>query len=84
MIYKKPAIPDAYKDKIELKDIEYLDNGLIYVYVFFKTKITPSERGTLLLDLEDEMCKVNQQIRVWHIPLGDKNSLRNLRGIKIN
>ena len=36
------------------------------------------------LDLEDEMCKLNSQIRVWHIPLGDKNSLRNLRGIKIN
>ena len=83
MTYTKPTIPDSFKEKIELKDIEYLKNGLIYVYVFFKTKISPSERGSLLLDLEDEMCKLNSQIRVWHIPLGDKNSLRNLRGIKI-
>ena len=77
MIHKKPIIPEAFKEKIELKDVEYLENGLIYVYVNFKTKITPSERGTLLLDLEDEMCKKHCQIRVWHIPLGDKNSLRN-------
>ena len=83
MTNTKPTIPDSFKEKIELKDIEYLQNGLIYIYVFFKTKISPSERGTLLLDLEDEMCKLNNQIRVWHIPLGDKNSLRNLRGIKI-
>ena len=83
MTHTKPTIPDSFKEKIELKDIEYLKNGLIYIYVFFKTKISPSERGTILLDLEDEMCKLNRQIRVWHIPLGDKNSLRNLRGIKI-
>ena len=84
MIHEKPTIPNAFKERIEIKDIEYLQNGLIYIYVCFKTKITPSERGTLLLDLEDEMCKKNCQVRVWHIPLGDKNSLRNLRGIKIN
>ena len=45
-------------------------------------KISPSKRGTILLNLEDELCKVNNKIRIWHIPLGDKNSLRNLRGIK--
>ena len=84
MIHEKLSIPNAFKEKIEIKDIEYLQNGLIYIYVCFKTKITPCERGTLLLDLEDEMCKKNCQVRVWHIPLGDKNSLRNLRGIKIN
>ena len=40
-------------------------------------------KGTILLDLEDYLFSKDSSIRVWHTPLGDKNSLRNLRGIKI-
>ena len=44
----------------------------------------PSERGTLLLDLEELFKKsVDQGITVWGEALGDKNSLRNLRGIEV-
>ena len=81
---KSPVIPEKYRSMIELVNTEYLDDGLKYVYVNFLSKIPPKERGPLLLDLEDELCKIDKSIRVWHIPLGDKNSLRNLRGIKVH
>ncbi len=76
-------IPEKFKSRIELIKTEHLQNGLIYIYVNFISKVSPKDRGTLLLDLEDELFQKDQRIRVWHIPLGDKNSLRNLRGIKI-
>ena len=75
-------IPKSYKNFIEIKKTEIDEEGLFNVYVNFLEKVSPSKRGTILLDLEDELCKVNNKIRIWHIPLGDKNSLRNLRGIK--
>lgn len=45
--------------------------------------IPASERGVLLLDLE-EMLKnlVDRGITIWLEPVGDKSKLRNLRGIK--
>ena len=44
----------------------------------------PEIRGTKLLDLE-ELLKENVDlgITIWLEPLGDKNSLRNLRGIEV-
>ena len=43
-----------------------------------------SVRGTLLLDFEEFLKKnVDQGLTVWGEALGDKNSLRNLRGIKV-
>lgn len=55
-----------------------------FVYVIFSSPIQVSKRGTLLLDLEDYF-KINLEpgISLWCEPLGDKNSLRNLRGIQI-
>ena len=76
-------IPEKFNSDIELVNTEFLKNGLIYIYVNFISKVSPKDRGTLLLDLEDELVKKDERVRVWHIPLGDKNSLRNLRGIKI-
>ena len=83
MDYMIPKIPDKFQSKVELINTEQMKDGLIYVYVNFITKVSPKERGTLLLDLEDELFQKDQKYRVWHIALGDKNSLRNLRGIKI-
>ncbi len=77
-----PIIPENFSNKIEISKIDPQEDGLIYVYVNCLEKLSPSQRGTLLLDLEDEMCQKDNRIRIWHIPLGDKNSLRNLRGIK--
>ena len=75
-------IPKSYENIIEIKKTELDEEGLFNVYVNFLEKVSPGKRGTVLLNLEDELCKVNDKIRIWHIPLGDKNSLRNLRGIK--
>jgi hypothetical protein len=55
-----------------------------FVYVNFSSPIQASKRGTLLLDLEDFFKKhLDPGISLWCEPLGDKNSLRNLRGIQI-
>ncbi len=43
-----------------------------------------SKRGQLLLDLEEFLKKeIDQGLTVWLEPLGDRNSLRNLRGIEV-
>jgi hypothetical protein len=43
-----------------------------------------SKRGTLLLDFEEELKKcVDQGLTVWLEPIGDKSSLRKLRGIEV-
>jgi len=59
-----------------------LENGQVYVSL---TDIIPSsQRGTLLLDFEALLKhKIDLSINVWCEPLGDKNSLRKLRGIHI-
>jgi hypothetical protein len=54
------------------------------VYVALSEPIGSSLRGGLLLDLEEHLkVTVDPAISVWCEPLGDKNSLRNLRGIEI-
>jgi hypothetical protein len=46
--------------------------------------IAAGERGTLLFDLEEFLkSSVDPGLVVWVEPLGDKSSLRNLRGIKV-
>ena len=59
-----------------------LENG--QVYVSLTGTIPSSERGTLLLDFEELLKhRIDLSINVWCEPLGDKNSLRKLRGIQI-
>jgi len=54
------------------------------IYFSFKKPIPSSLRGVLLLDLEILLKdKIDQGIVIWCEPIGDKNSLRNLRGIEI-
>ena len=44
--------------------------------------LSAAERGTLLLNVEEYLrANVNDGIRVWLEPMGDKNTLRLLRGI---
>ena len=36
------------------------------------------------MKLEDDLIKdVDSAIRVWHEPLGDKNTLRKMRGVSL-
>jgi hypothetical protein len=54
------------------------------VFVELKEALPPHIRGTLLLDLEIELkAKIDASLVVWCEPLGDKSTLRNLRGIEI-
>lgn len=54
------------------------------VIVRIKNSLNSSERGTLLLDLEElYKSEIDYGINVWAEALGDKNSLRNLRGIEV-
>ena len=54
------------------------------VYFSFKNPLSSSDRGILLLDLELFLKEnIDSGIVIWCEPIGDKNSLRNLRGIEI-
>jgi hypothetical protein len=54
------------------------------IYFTFKKSISASQRGIFLLDLELLLKEsIDSGIVVWCEPIGDKNSLRNLRGIEI-
>ena len=62
--------------------LEARDDGQIIVRL--KIKLSPGARGALLLDLEASLKSViDPGLAVWHESLGDRNSLRNLRGIEI-
>ena len=59
-----------------------LEDGQIYFSI--KQKLSAGERGPLLLKLEAFLKEtLDPGITVWCEPIGDKNSLRNLRGIEI-
>lgn len=54
------------------------------VIVRFHDPVAPGKRGTLLLDLEDSLKRtVDPGITVWLEAMGDRNSLRRLRGIEV-
>jgi hypothetical protein len=54
------------------------------VFVEFMEPLPPTIRGSLLLDFESQLKDgVDQGLVVWCEPLGDKSTLRNLRGIEI-
>jgi len=54
------------------------------IYFTFKKQISSSLRGIFLLDLELMLKEnIDSGIFIWCEPIGDKNSLRNLRGIEI-
>lgn len=55
-----------------------------HVVVRMLNPLTASVRGTLLLDFEECIKKnIDQGLTAWGEALGDKNSLRNLRGIEV-
>jgi hypothetical protein len=52
--------------------------------IILKTEISikSSERGMLLLDIEEQLKKnIDKGLTIWLEPVGDKSKLRNLRGI---
>lgn len=54
------------------------------VIVSLLESLPADKRGTLLLDLEVSLKEsIDPGLVVWLEPLGDRNSLRNLRGIEV-
>ncbi len=66
----------------ELCVISAKNNGEIVVRIL--NSLSASTRGTLLLNFEEVVKKeIDEGLTVWGEALGDKNSLRNLRGIEV-
>ena len=54
------------------------------ISVLINNTLSAGERGPLLLNIESFLkLNVDNVITVWHAPIGDKSSLRNLRGIEV-
>ena len=54
------------------------------VILSFAEPVAADVRGGVLLDLEAYLKQtIDPSLAVWLEPLGDKNSLRNLRGIEV-
>lgn len=65
-----------------LRPIDARGNGQVIVTLL--NELVPGERGTLLLDYEYYLKdQVDPAINVWLEPIGDKNTLRKLRGIEV-
>lgn len=72
-------ISGAY-DCVEV--VEARDNGNVVVRLL--KELDPGDRGTLLLDYEFYLKNnIDEAITVWLEPLGDKSTLRRLRGIEV-
>ncbi len=62
--------------------IEAKKNGQISINI--NNILSANERGPILLELESFLkLKVDKGITIWHAPIGDRSSLRNLRGIEV-
>lgn len=65
-----------------LSALECKDDGQVILSLL--EPLSAGERGTLLLDVEDHLkAALDGALVVWLEPLGDKSSLRNLRGIEV-
>jgi len=55
-----------------------------HINITLKSMLSPHLRGELLLDFEEVIKNtVDPGLTVWCNPIGDKSSLRRLRGIEI-
>lgn len=67
---------------LNLAVIDCRSNGEVFVEM--KEPMSSNQRGTLLLDAEQVLKnQVDDAITIWLEPLGDKNTLRKFRGIKV-
>lgn len=72
--------PAQFLSKIQI--ITALADG--QVIVLMKQSMSASQRGAFLLDLEAYLKEtIDAALTVWLEPVGDRNSLRNLRGIEV-
>jgi len=77
------AVIDSLAEWASTLDIaELRDDGQIILR--FSRPVKADCRGGLLLDLESRLKNdIDEGLTVWLEPLGDRNSLRRLRGIEV-
>ena len=81
-ISKLNLVLESYNNADKINIIKAHHDG--QVTITLNEVLTASERGEFLLNIEDFLKnKVDDGITIWHEPIGDKNSLRNLRGIEV-
>ena len=82
---RKKSVAEFRDSRPEFKKIRVtraLPDGQVFVELV--EPLPPAVRGSLLLDFESGLkTSVDQGLVVWCEPLGDKSTLRNLRGIEI-
>ena len=75
-------ICNSQRDFQKIRVTRALPDGQVFVEI--AEPLPPAVRGSLLLDFESELkTSVDKGLVVWCEPLGDKSTLRNLRGIEI-
>jgi len=71
-----------FSPEIDINVIDAQENGQVSILI--KSSIEINDRGAFLLNLEDHLkSTIDIGINIWHEALGDKSSLRNLRGIEV-
>ena len=71
-----------FSPEIDINVIEAHENGQVSILI--NSVIEINNRGEFLLNMEEHLKgTIDTGINIWHEAIGDKNSLRNLRGIEV-
>lgn len=71
-----------FSPEIDISVIDAHENGQVSIII--NSSIEINDRGAFLLNLEENLkSTIDIGINIWHEAIGDKNSLRNLRGIEV-
>lgn len=74
----------TYADSVRLTRIDEKNtSAIINLYFDMLVNLSAKERSSFLLELERILIIADTRYRLWINPIGDKNSLRNLRGVKV-
>ena len=71
-----------FSPEVDISVIDAHENGQVSIIINSSIKI--NDRGAFLLNLEEYLkSTIDIGINIWHEAIGDKSSLRNLRGIEV-
>jgi len=71
-----------FSSEVDISVINAHKNGQVTIII--NSSIEINDRGAFLLNLEEHLKNnIDIGINIWHEAIGDKSSLRNLRGIEI-
>ena len=71
-----------FAPEVDISVIDANENGQVSIIINSSIKV--NDRGAFLLNLEENLKNtIDVGINIWHEAIGDKSSLRNLRGIEV-